>query len=104
MTDRIYSALKIIVRKELSQFLKEDLRILILTALPTTVLFKVVDKGFRMVPQIAKVNGLTTLAQKQQAIKDFEQFSRWLMDPREELNQLLLYKVDVKIVKLTCKE
>ena len=58
----------------------KNARVLLLAALRRAVALKVADEGRRVVPDIAVVDGLTTLAKEQQAVEYLEQLGRRLVN------------------------
>ena len=58
----------------------KNARILLFAALRRTVALEIADESRRVVPDIAVVDGLTTLAKEQQAVEYLEQFGRRLVN------------------------
>ena len=58
----------------------KNARILLFAALRRTVALEIADESRRVVPDVAVVDGLTTLAKEQQAVEYLEQFGRRLVN------------------------
>jgi len=63
-----------------------NVRVLFGFTSPGAIALEVAEKGRRVVSQITKVDGFSSLLQQQQSIEDLEEFCRGLMNPGRKLS------------------